>query len=101
VAARRRLSYAGIVSVALALGDKGLLVADPEIELVGIPETDAGGASMVEIVRDAVEQAFDSMPKPRRRDPDSVAETVRRAVRGAIGQRWNKKPLCHVHVLTV
>jgi ribonuclease J len=101
VAARRRLSYAGIVSVALALGDKGLLVADPEIELVGIPETDAGGASMAEIVRDAVEQAFDSMPKPRRRDPDSVAEAVRRAVRGAIGQRWNKKPLCHVHVLTV
>ncbi len=101
VAARRRLSYAGIVSVALALGDKGLLVADPEIELVGIPETDAGGASMAEIVRDAVEQAFDSMPKARRRDPDSVAEAVRRAVRGAIGQRWNKKPLCHVHVLTV
>jgi len=101
VAARRRLSYAGIVSVALALDDKGILVADPEIELVGIPETDAGGASMTELVRDAVEQAFDSMPKPRRRDPDSVAEAVRRAVRGAIGQRWNKKPLCHVHVLTV
>ena len=69
VAARRRLSFAGIVSVALALGDKGVLVADPEIELVGIPETDAGGASMAEIARDAVEQAFDSMPKPRRRDP--------------------------------
>jgi len=101
VAARRRLSYAGIVSVALALSDKGELVADPEIELVGIPETDAGGASMVEIARDAVEEAFDSMPKPRRRDPDSVAEAVRRAVRGAIGQRWNKKPHCHVHVLTV
>ena len=59
VAARRRLSYAGIVSVALALGDKGILVADPEIELVGIPETDAGGASMAELVRDAVEQAFE------------------------------------------
>jgi ribonuclease J len=101
VAARRRLSYAGIVSVAVALSDKGELVADPEIELVGIPETDAGGASMAEITRDAVEEAFASIPKPRRRDPESVAEAVRRAVRGAIGQRWNKRPLCHVHVLTV
>ena len=101
VAARRRLSYAGIVSVALALSDKGELVADPEIELVGIPEADAGGASMAEITREAVEEAFASMPKPRRRDPESVAEAVRRAVRGAIGQRWNKKPLCLVHVLTV
>jgi ribonuclease J len=56
---------------------------------------------MNEIARDAVEEAFESMPKPRRRDPDAVAEAVRRAVRGAIAQRWNKKPICHVHVLTV
>src|SRR5271169_3688263 len=101
VAARRRLSFAGIVTVALALSEKGVLAADPDIELIGLPETDAGGASMSEIARDAVEEAFESMPKPRRRDPDAVAEAVRRAVRGAIAQRWNKKPICHVHVLAV
>jgi ribonuclease J len=101
VAARRRLSFAGIVSVALALNDKGQLMANPEVELIGLPDTDAGGASMLEIARDAVEAAFDALPKPRRRDPDAVAEAVRRAVRGAIAERWNKKPICHVHVLTV
>jgi ribonuclease J len=101
VAARRRLSFAGIVSVALALSDKGVLVADPEVELVGVPDTDAAGVSMTEIARDAVEEAFESMPKPRRRDPDAVAEAVRRAVRGAIAERWKKKPICHVHVLMV
>jgi ribonuclease J len=101
VAARRRLSFAGIVSVALALDEKGVLVADPEIELVGVPEADASGASMTDIVRDAVEEAFESMPKPRRRDPDAVADAMKRAVRSAIGERWRKKPICHVHVLTV
>jgi ribonuclease J len=101
VAARRRLSFAGIVSVALALSDKGALVADPEIELIGIPETDAGGAAMADIVREAVEEAFETLPKPRRRDPDEVAEAIRRAVRGAIADRWNKKPICLVHVLGV
>ena len=101
VAARRRLSFAGVVSVALALSEKGQLVADPEIELIGIPETDAGGRSMADIARDAIEEAFKSLPKPRRRDPDQVAEAVRRAVRGAIAERWNKKPVCHVHVLSV
>ncbi len=101
VAARRRLSFSGIVTVALALNDKGTLVADPEVELIGLPDTDAAGVSMTEIARDAVEEAFESMPKPRRRDPDAVAEAVRRAVRGRIGERWNKKPICHVHVLTV
>ena len=101
VAARRRLSFAGIVTVALALSEKGLLMADPEVELIGLPETDAGGASMTEIAHDAVEEAFEALPKPRRLDPDAVAEAVRRAVRGAIAERWNKKPICHVHVLTV
>ena len=38
VADRRRLSFAGIVTVALALNDKGVLLADPEIELIGIPD---------------------------------------------------------------
>ncbi len=101
VAARRRLSFAGIVSVALAVSEAGALVADPEIELVGVPETDAGGRSMTEIAREAVEEAFATLPKPRRRDPDEIAEAIRRAVRSAIAERWNKKPICHVHVLTV
>ena len=101
VASRRRLSFAGAVSVALALADNGTLAADPEIELFGIPEVDASGASIADIARDAIEEAFDSMPRPRRRDPDAVAEAVRRAVRSAIAQRWNKKPMCHVHVLEV
>jgi ribonuclease J len=101
VSARRRLSFAGIVTVALALDEKGVLAADPEIELIGVPEADASGAAMTDIARDAVEQAFDSLPKPRRRDPDTVAEAVRRGVRAAIAQRWNKKPICHVHVLEV
>jgi ribonuclease J len=101
ISTRRRLSFAGLVTVALALSDKGSLVADPEVELFGIPETDAGGASMAEIARGAIEEAFESLPKPRRRDPDAVAEAMRRAVRAAVASRWHKKPICHVHVLTV
>jgi ribonuclease J len=54
---------------------------------------------MADIARDAIEEALDSLPKPRRRDPDEVAEAVRRAVRSAIAERWHKKPICHVHVL--
>jgi ribonuclease J len=56
---------------------------------------------MADVARNAVEAAFESLPKPRRRDPDSVGEAIRRAVRGAVGERWNKRPICHVHVLEV
>ncbi len=46
-------------------------------------------------------ETFNSLPRARRRDPDSVAESVRQGVRSAIAQQWGKKPMCHVHVLAV
>ena len=98
---RRRLGFAGVVSVALAVTERGEVVGDPEIELTGIPETDGKGNLIGRIVYDAVVRAIDSMPRARRRDPDAIAEAVRRAVRAAVSGVWNKKPTCHVHVLSV
>jgi ribonuclease J len=46
-------------------------------------------------------ETFETLPKPRRRDPDAVEESIRRAVRGALSQNWGKKPLVYVHVLIV
>ena len=40
-----------------------------------------------------------SLPRGQRRDPDSMAESLRRAVRATIAEEWGKKPLCYVHVL--
>jgi ribonuclease J len=101
VAARRRLAFSGVASIALAVSDKGVLMANPEIELIGIPAADANGRLMEEIVSEAIEEAFAALPKPRRRDPNEISESVRRAVRSAVAGRWKKKPICHVHVLVV
>jgi ribonuclease J len=101
IADRRRLSFAGAVSVALAVTDKGELAADPEIDMIGIPERGRNGELILDIAFDAAIQTFETLPRARRRDPDSVAQAVRGAVRGAIAQNWGKKPMCHVHVLTV
>ena len=75
VAMRRRLSFAGLVSVALALSEQGMLAADPEIELIGIPETDATGRPMADVAREAIEEAF---------------ELTCRSRGGAIPTRWPK-----------
>ena len=101
IADRRRLSFVGLVTVALALTEKGVLAADPEVELLGIPERGRDGKLLAEIAMDAVEDTFESLPRQKRRDPDAVAEAVKRAVRGAIAQQWGKKPICYIHVLTV
>jgi len=101
VADRRRLRFAGVVSVALAIDDRGELVGDPQLTLTGIPDADARGEKIEDLAYDAAVEALRSMPRARRRDPEAVAEAVRRAVRAALSVAWNKKPTCHVHVLEV
>jgi ribonuclease J len=98
---RKKLAFAGCAFVAFAVTDKGELVDDPEVELVGIPEKNTAGEIIDEIVFDVVVTTLEGLPRARRRDPDAMAESVRRAVRAAISQHWGKKPLCFVHVLTV
>jgi ribonuclease J len=97
---RRKLGFAGSVTVSLVMSDKGVLLADPEIALQGIPGTDREGTPLEDLARDAVHGTLQSIPKPRRKDHAMVSEAVRRAVRSAINQAWGKKPMCSV-LLTV
>jgi ribonuclease J len=101
VADRRKLSFVGVVSVALAVDEKGNLAADPTVDLIGIPETDADGESMLRLAFDAAQSTVEDMPKARRRDPQAIADAVTRAVRATISNAWGKKPVCRTHVLVV
>jgi len=101
VVERRRMGFAGCAFVAIAMTEAGELADDPEVDLVGIPEKNTAGEIIDEIVFDIVVSTVEGLPRPRRRDPDALAESVRRAVRASIGEQWGKKPLCLVHVLTV
>ena len=101
VVERRRMAFAGCVFVAIAMTEKGELADDPEIDLVGIPEKNMAGEELDEIVFDAVVSTVETLPRARRRDPDALAESVRRAVRATVANEWGKKPLCYVHVLEV
>src|SRR6476661_2352738 len=101
VVERRRMGFAGCAFVAIAMTDKGELADDPEVDLVGIPEKNSAGEPFDDIVFDVVVSTVEGLPRARRRDPDAMAESVRRAVRAVINEHWGKKPICLVHVLTV
>jgi len=98
---RRRMGFAGCVFVAIAMTEQGELADDPEVDLVGIPEKNKLGDELDEIVFDVVVSTVEGLPRARRRDPDGVAESVRRAVRSVVNEQWGTKPLCLVHVLEV
>ncbi len=101
ISQRRKLGFAGVVSVALALGDQGELLGQPEVQFAGLPEFAPANEPMENFILDAIYDGLDSMPKQRRRDPEAIEETVARAIRGKVNEVWGKKPLCHVMVLRV
>ena len=46
--------------------ENGQLAADPELDLIGIPERDRDGALIADAVYDAVESTMESLPRKRR-----------------------------------
>ena len=98
---RRRLAFSGHVAVSLVMNPKGEMQSDPEIALLGIPRRDLSGRPFEEAVLNAVYGTVESLPRPRRRDPEVVREAVRRAVRAAIAEGWGKKPVCTVLISVV
>ncbi|MBX6426154.1 MAG: ribonuclease J [Variibacter sp.] len=101
VADRRRLSFAGMISVALAVTERGDLAADPDLAMRGVPEATAKGETMHAIALAAVVDTFHQLPRARRRDPEALTEAVTRGLRAAVAAHWGKRPNCQVHVLVV
>lgn len=98
---RRRLAFSGVVAIAIALDERGQMADDPQIEIAGLPASDDEGEAMVDHIRDIVEEVFRSLPKGKRRDPDSVRLALERGVRSGIAEIWDKKPVTKVLVLEV
>jgi len=95
---RRKLSFAGHVSVNVVLDEKYQLAGDPDLVAIGLPAVDRTGANFEEMLLDAAAGAVDSIPRQRRKDLDLVAEAVRRAVRNSANEAWGKKPIVTVFV---
>lgn len=98
---RRKLSFAGHVSVNVILDSRYDFLGDPEVEPFGLPEFDHEGESMEDTLYDAVLGAVESIPRARRKDLETVREAVRRAVRAAANQTWGKKPVVTVFLTRI
>jgi len=95
---RRRLGFAGIVTVSLVVDSSGHLIADPAIIAHGLPECDDHGEMFGDIIETAVQNGWDRMSKREKRDDEALAEAIRRQIRRNVSQAWGKKPVCYVSV---
>jgi ribonuclease J len=101
VGQRRRLAFAGVVSIALALTPRGEMAGDPDVMIAGLPDRTREGAALDALIDDAIFEAFEGLPPGKRRDPDVVSSAIERAVRNSINAVWGKKPQVHVLVVEV
>ena len=92
---RRKLSFVGIVFVTVAMNAKQDLAADIELITDGLPR------GLEDELLEAAGKAFSGTPKPRRKDANQLAETVRTSVRRAADLVWGKKPIVKVTVVQV
>lgn len=98
---RKKLAFAGVVSVAIAIDANGSLMSDAEVMTAGLPPRNGDGADFDAAILDSVEELLENLPKAKRRDPDAVKQALERMVRNLVAREWDKKPICHVMVTLV
>ncbi|RCS21975.1 ribonuclease J [Phyllobacterium salinisoli] len=101
IADRRKLSFVGHVAVSVLVDGSYNIVGDPDLVQIGLPEADATGDLMEDILFDAAVAAIENIPRARRRDLEVLREAVRRAVRAAANEAWGKKPVVTVFLAKV
>jgi ribonuclease J len=98
---RRKLSQAGLVSVAIAIDEQGEILGEPAIDIIGLPNRGRNGQAMLDVVVECVSRTLSGLSKQKRRDAEGVEKAVDRAIRSAVNEVWGKKPACHVQVVEV
>ncbi|MCZ2158794.1 ribonuclease J [Bartonella sp. 220] len=93
---RRKLSYAGYVAVSLHMNSKHELLGDIGLNTFGLPENNGKGESLKNILLNVVENTFYSIPRIKRKNNELIREATRCAVRAAVNEAWQKKPVCTV-----
>ncbi|WP_342150900.1 ribonuclease J [Methylorubrum sp. SB2] len=98
---RRKLSQTGIVSVAIAIDDRGMVVGEPAVDIMGLPNRGRSNEPLLDTVVDIVHRTLGNLPRGKMKDSEAVENAVDRAIRSAVNEAWGKKPACHVQVVEV
>ncbi len=98
---RKRLSFAGIVSIAIAVDERGTLMSDAEVRTAGFPVRTSDGQDFDAFVLELTEELLDNLPKKKLQDPEALRQILEKGLRNGISQEWDKKPMVHALVTLV
>lgn len=89
---RRKLAFAGMVTVALAIDEHTMFASEPAVAIVGAPRQTPGVENVASVIAEKVEKAFMQLAKSKRQENEAVDLAVTRAVRTAMIAIWGKRP---------
>ena len=99
---RRKLAYAGQITVALAVSQKGEIISGPDVRAMGVAEdADLSLDDFLDALADEAERTYERLTPRSRRDLEHADEEVRRAVRREANRIWGKKPWVEIILLEV
>ena len=95
---RKKMAYAGHVSVSLVVNSKGRLISGPEVRISGFPEGREGKIleDMIDSVADEAEDVFEDMSPQARKDEDLIEDRLRSKVKRFVKDYTGKRT--HVEV---
>lgn len=96
---RRRVGYSGLISVVLVVDGEGRLVADPALEIVGVPSVP--GEPLSAEIEEVIDQVFQRERYRKFHQGHSMEELVRRAVRQKAKELTGKKPTTIVRLVSL
>ena len=98
---RRILAAVGHVVVSVVLDAQGEMACDADLQAFGLPAATPRGEDMEDELFDAAMNAFEGIPKKRRRDVETVERALGKAVANTARGIWGKKPFVTVMVAKV
>lgn len=95
---RKKMAYAGHVSLSLVVNSKGQLLAGPEPLISGFPHgpNDIYIDAMLDDVADCAEAAFEGLSRNGKLDEDVIEDRIRSKVKKLIKQQTGKRPVVSV-----
>ena len=97
---RRKLGFAGVAVVSLALDRQGQPANTPQVTLVGL-EDEEQIADLQADLADITLESYDNLSRSARADDQAVKNAVMQAVRRFLNEMQGKKPIVDVHVMRV
>lgn len=97
---RRKMAYAGQVSISVVINPDGKIISGPEACINGFPHGNNGELldAFFDMVEHEAEQAFNSLGRKFRQNPDEVHDKIRAKVRRFIREQTDKRAIVDVFV---